>query len=114
MKSFRLTGLIFLLSTLPVISQTSSIQSKIDRIIRCQDQRLVDDSMLIRFCSDSDSIVRERAVLSFGSIQDTSVIPLLLDCLTNDHNSRVRYAAAFSIGQTASQLSEKGREKLEN
>jgi len=74
----------------------------------------VDDSTIIRFCNDPDPVVRERAVLSFGSIQDTSVIPLLLDCLTNDQNSRVRYAAAFSIGQTGSQLSDKGREQLEH
>lgn len=74
----------------------------------------MDDSTIIRFCSDPDPIVRERAVLSFGSIQDTSVIPLLLDCLTNDQNNRVRYAAAFAIGQTGSQLSDKGREELEH
>ena len=74
----------------------------------------MDDSTIIRFCSDPDPIVRERAVLSFGSIQDTSVIPLLLDCLTNDNNIRVRYAAAFAIGQTGSQLSDKGREELEH
>ena len=114
MKTFLLTGLFFLLSTLSVHSQTSLVQSKIDSILRCQDRRLVDDGMLIRFCSDPDPVVRERAVLSFGSIQDTSVIPLLLDCLTNDHDSRVRYAAAFSIGQTGSQLSNKGREELEH
>src|SRR5208283_1020819 len=115
MKSFIVVGVIFFICSLSLIVYgQSSTRSKIDRIIQYQDRRFVEDGTLIHFFNDPDPVVRERAVRAFGSIQDTSVIGALLDRLTYDQDDRVRYAAAFALGQTGSQLSGQSREKLEH
>jgi len=89
-------------------------RDKLEMIMRFQDERTVHDGKLISFFTDPDPVVRERAVRSFGSIQDTSVITLLVDRLTFDNSSSVQAAAAFAIGQTAGSLSKKARAELEH
>jgi cyclophilin family peptidyl-prolyl cis-trans isomerase/HEAT repeat protein len=88
-------------------------QEKIELILRYQDLRTVHDGTLKNFLSDRDSVVRERATLAFGSIQDTSVMSLLVQQLT-DKSPAVQYAAAFAIGQTGNFLSPLSKERLEH
>jgi len=76
---------------------------KLRLILRIQDLRTVHDTGLTRLLYDPDTLVRERAVLACGSIQDTAVLPDLLNNLT-DAPAPVQAAAAFAIGQTASML----------
>jgi cyclophilin family peptidyl-prolyl cis-trans isomerase/HEAT repeat protein len=88
-------------------------RNKIELILRFQDTRTIHDGKLISFLSDPDPLVRERAVRAYGSIQDTSILNLLVENLS-DRNPDVQFAAAFAIGQTASQLSRKSREILQH
>jgi cyclophilin family peptidyl-prolyl cis-trans isomerase/HEAT repeat protein len=87
-------------------------QGKVEQILRIQDLRTPHDSTLIHLLSDSDPLVRKRAVLACGSLQDTSVLGLLTRALT-DPEPEVQHAAAFAIGQTGTQLSIHGKELLE-
>jgi len=86
---------------------------KLELIMRMQDTRTIHDGKLISFLADRDSVVRERAVRAFGSIQDTGVIHLLVEKLF-DRSVSVQYAAAFAIGQTAGFMSETNRRRLEH
>ncbi len=88
-------------------------RDKIETILRLQDLRNLSDSKLVNLLFDQDSIVREKATLAYGSIQDTSVLHLLVKNL-NDPAISVRKAASFSISQTALILSLEGRKKLED
>ncbi|HXF99652.1 MAG TPA: peptidylprolyl isomerase [Bacteroidota bacterium] len=65
-------------------------------ILTAQDLR--DAAALLPFLRNDDANIRAQAAFACGSIQDTSHIPLLADLLT-DENHRVRYAAAFALGQ---------------
>ncbi|HYQ86016.1 MAG TPA: peptidylprolyl isomerase [Bacteroidota bacterium] len=87
-------------------------RAKTETILRIQDTRTIHDGKLISLMTDPDAAVRERAVHAFGSIQDTSVINLLVDRLVNDGDPKVQSEAAFAIGQTAGQLSSPRRERL--
>ena len=87
-------------------------QAKIELIQKVQDLRTPHDGTLISYLSDFDPLVRERAVLAFGSIQDTSVLGLLTAALT-DPRPEVQNTAAFALGQTGTQLSVHGRQALE-
>ena len=87
-------------------------REKIETILEIKDLRTVHDGKLIQLLSDDDPVVRERATLAFGSIQDTSVLDLLVVNLT-DTDQRVQRAAAWAIGQTATMLSPRGRESLQ-
>jgi peptidylprolyl isomerase len=93
--------------------QLKKRQEKIELILRYQDLRTVHDGTLKKFLSDPDPVVRERATLAFGSIQDTSVMSFLVQQLT-DNNPNVQYAAAFAIGQTGNFLSSASKERLEH
>ena len=68
-----------------------------------KDRRLPDS--LYQFFSSPNEVYREEAVLAFASIQDSSGIGALGKML-NDESSRVRAAAAFSMGQIKSSLTE--------
>ncbi|MBI5215977.1 MAG: peptidylprolyl isomerase [Ignavibacteriae bacterium] len=92
---------------------TKERSEKIEQILRLQDTRTPHDARLKEFLTDRDELVRERATLAYGSIQDTSVLPLLVTNML-DENEDVGFAAVFAIGQTASILSRKGREKFEH
>lgn len=85
---------------------------KLQTIMKIQDSRSIVDGILTKFLSDPDTLIRERATLAYGSIQDTSVLYLLVRNL-DDPSYNVRKAAAFSIGQTALMLSYEGRKKFE-
>jgi peptidylprolyl isomerase len=87
-------------------------RSKLEIILRSQDTRTIHDGTLIHLLSDRDETVRKAAVHAFGSIQDTSVIHLLVDRLANDESRAVQTEAAFAIGQTAGQLSQPARQTL--
>jgi len=77
---------------------------KIRQILRIQDLRTPHDGALREYLYDPDTLVRRRAVLACGSLQDTSLIYDLLNNL-KDAPLPVQTAAAFAIGQTASLLS---------
>ena len=80
---------------------------KLEIILRMQDTRTIYDGKLVSFLSDDDPIVREKAILAFANIQDTSVINLLVDRLADN-------GAAFAIGQTAGHLSRKNKQALQH
>ncbi|MCC6396558.1 MAG: peptidylprolyl isomerase [Bacteroidetes bacterium] len=88
-------------------------REKVEAILRIQDRRTTHDGKLVSLLSDSDPLIRERAVRAFASIQDTQAIPLLTGRLA-DPDWRVQEAAAFAIGQTAIALSQEARMRLEN
>ncbi|HEV8537588.1 MAG TPA: HEAT repeat domain-containing protein, partial [Bacteroidota bacterium] len=88
-------------------------QDKLELILQLQDRRTIHDGKLIHFLTDDNPLVRERAVRAYGSIQDTSILSLLVDRLTNDKPD-VELSAAFAIGQTAGLLSKKSRETLQH
>ncbi|HLX12066.1 MAG TPA: peptidylprolyl isomerase [Bacteroidota bacterium] len=76
------------------------------------DQRINNDQTLRLMLSDSDAVVRERAASAYGSLQDTTALPLLLKCLTMDPDSGVSVAAAFAIGETGGFLCDSSKDKL--
>ena len=86
---------------------------KIRLILHLQDQRVEHSDTLIRFFHDPDPVVRARVALSYGSLQDTSVLPFLLDLLS-DQDSEVERNAAFAVGQTAGLISENSRVSLQH
>ena len=88
-------------------------RDKIELILRLQDLRVPSDGRLAALLSDDDPVVRRRATLACGSLQDTSVIGLLTRALT-DPDSATDAAAAFALGQTGIRLSERSRESLEH
>ncbi|HEY0740436.1 MAG TPA: HEAT repeat domain-containing protein, partial [Chryseosolibacter sp.] len=75
------------------------------KITNLQDRRL-SDSLTTYFTSEN-AAVRERAVLAFASVQDSSVVGKLTQVLTTDADTSVRIAAATALGQTRSRESEK-------
>jgi cyclophilin family peptidyl-prolyl cis-trans isomerase len=88
-------------------------RENLESILRVQDLRTPHDGKLISLLTDEDPVVAERATLAYGSIQDTTVLPLLQRNLTQGPGS-VQLAAAFAIGQTGTQLSLSGRQQLEH
>jgi peptidylprolyl isomerase len=115
MRSF----LAFLFVPALLLAQSSSQdslkerESKIEIILRTQDLRTPHDGKLISFLSDGDPAVRERAVRAYASIQDTSVLARIVRLLT-DADPQVELSAAFSLAQTAAQLSKPSRQTLEH
>jgi cyclophilin family peptidyl-prolyl cis-trans isomerase len=100
---------------LPVASRAGSDNrsDKLDIILRQQDSRMLYQSGIRALLSDTDRVVREHAVRSFGSIQDTAFIPELLERLMTD-TVPVQLSAAFAIGQTATLLGDPGKRALEH
>ena len=88
-------------------------RDKIEAILRIQDRRTIHDGSLVAAISDPDPVVRERALLAYGSLQDTSVLNLLTEAL-RDPVQAVQEMAAFAIGQTGTQLSPGGRRRLDD
>ncbi len=89
-------------------------RAKIDQILRYQDTRSIHNGTLISLLTDNDKAVRERAARAFANIQDTSVMSLLVDRLTEDPDADVQAEAAFAIGQTAGQLGRNSRRTLQH
>jgi cyclophilin family peptidyl-prolyl cis-trans isomerase/HEAT repeat protein len=119
MKSLLMLLFIFIISN-NLLSQKidkkvlEERQDKLDVILQMQDTRTIYDGKLVSFLTDIDPVIRARAVLAFGSIQDTSVISLLVDRFTFDTDPQVRMMVAFAIGQTAGLLSKKSRQTFEH
>ena len=87
-------------------------RENLEAIERIQDLRSPHDGKLLSLLGDDDEAVRERATLAYGSIQDTTVLPLLTRNLTSGSAS-LQLAAAFAIGQTGTLLGMPGRQQLE-
>lgn len=87
-------------------------REKLRTVMQVQDLRTPHDGELVAALSDPDPLVRERAVLAFGSLQDSAVIGPLTALLTDD-GPAIQEAAAFALGQTGTALSPRGREQLE-
>jgi peptidylprolyl isomerase len=111
--------LLVILFTTVIYSQQSQEEARLKKqrdnlelIMRFQDLRTIHDGKLISFLSDSDAIVKRKATYAFGSIQDTSVLHLLIRNLL-DPDDTVQAAAAFAIGQTGTMLGTKGKKDLE-
>ena len=88
-------------------------RTKIEDILRIQDTRTIHDARLVALLGDADPVVRNRATLACGSLQDTSLLPLLIRNLT-DKDAAVQNTAAFAIGQTGVMLGERSRAELEH
>ena len=88
-------------------------RDKIEIILRIQDSRTPHDGKLVNLLSDEDPSVRERATLAYGSIQDSTAIPMLTNALT-DPSQAVQLAAAFALGQIGAQLGTRSRQQLEH
>ncbi|MEW6510689.1 MAG: peptidylprolyl isomerase [Bacteroidota bacterium] len=86
-------------------------QQKIEEILRLKDLRTPYRNKLLALLSDGDNAVRREATLAYGTLQDTTVISLLVRNLT-EADPLTQEAAAFAIGQTATMMSEQGREEL--
>ncbi len=86
-------------------------REKLRMVLRIADLRVSGDSLFREMLYDRDTVVRQRAVAACGSIQDTALLPDLLNNLT-DSPLPVQEAAAFAIGQTAQELSPGARERL--
>jgi len=86
---------------------------KIEDILRIQDMRTPFDGKLVGLLSDKDPVVRRRATLAYGSLQDSTAIGLLTHNLTDD-DPDIQNVAAFALGQTGSCLGERGRKELEH
>jgi peptidylprolyl isomerase len=120
MRGITAIALLLLASALSVNAQESAADKarerkiKIRTILEIQDRRTIHDGRLIEFLSDPDDIVRARAVMAYGSIQDTTVISLLVERFQHDGNPDVEGAASFAIGQTGSILSRTGRDALQH
>ena len=70
--------------------------SKLARILRAADRRIVDDDLRALLADENES-VRAKAVLALGQIGDASSGPDL-ERATHDPAARVRARAAFSLG----------------
>jgi len=101
-----------LLAQIPSAEVDRVRRDKIETILRIQDLRTPFDSKLVALLGDGDPIVRRRATLAYGSLQDTTQIPLLTHNFTTADEA-TEEAAAFALGQTGTRLSERGRRDLE-
>lgn len=97
----------------PEDEQARIRREKLEEIMRLQDLRTPFDNRLVGLLADEDPVVRNRATIAYGSLQDTSVIGLLTRNLT-DPDIGTQNAAAFALGQTGTALSEAGRRELEH
>lgn len=117
MKLTYLYLLSFILINSIIFAQKSNDetrQKKIEIILQMQDTRTIHDGKLISFLTDTDAVVRAKAVIAFGNIQDTSTLSLLVDKLTEDPDSAARFNAAFAIGQTANLLSNNNKKQFQH
>jgi HEAT repeat protein/cyclophilin family peptidyl-prolyl cis-trans isomerase len=93
---------------------------KLKKISELEDKRSFGTGELLGYVSDPDPVVRQRAVVAMGRIQDPEALEALNGALS-DQDSTVRSAALFAIGQlrdrkfvsaVAEHLSFNGMEKL--
>lgn len=75
------------------------------KIANLQDRRNSDS--LVSYFSSENAVIRNRAVLAFASLQDSSAVAKLTNILATDADTTVRISAAIALGQTRSRESEK-------
>lgn len=115
----RILFALLALGVLPVLAQDDPAAirrvraDKIEAILRVQDRRTLHDGKLTSLLSDDDPLVRRSAHIAYGSIQDSTALPLLIRGLA-DPDIGVQEAAAFAIGQTGAGLSLARRADLEH
>ncbi len=115
MRSLPLLLLVLLCTSTyaqPDAERARKRQEKLESILRIQDRRTTHDGKLISLLGDADPFIRERATRAYGSIQDSTALPLLIARL-DDPDPRVQEAAAFAIGQTAVTVSPPRQASLE-
>jgi cyclophilin family peptidyl-prolyl cis-trans isomerase/HEAT repeat protein len=88
-------------------------EEKIEVILRIKDRRTLHDGKLLSLLSDADPVVRRKAFLAYGSIQDSTALGVLTQGLS-DPDRAVQTTAAFALGQTGSLLSPASRAALEH
>ena len=93
MHTFCLLLLLILAAPSDTSLALSPKSAKIRTILLLQDQRRGTDPRLASFLADSDATVRERALVACANIQDTLLLPGLLERL-QDASAAVREAAA--------------------
>jgi cyclophilin family peptidyl-prolyl cis-trans isomerase len=88
-------------------------EEKIEAILRIQDLRSPRDSRLSTLLQDTDPLVRERSLLAYANLRDTSAIGLMTNAL-RDVDIRVQRVASFAIAQTGAVMSPNGRKAIEH
>jgi cyclophilin family peptidyl-prolyl cis-trans isomerase/HEAT repeat protein len=88
-------------------------REKLRTILEIRDLRSTRDALLREYLYDPDSLVRVRATLAYGSLQDTTALQDLVNNLV-DGPAGVQEAAAFAIGQTAGLLAPASLAELEH
>ncbi|MGH7742860.1 MAG: HEAT repeat domain-containing protein, partial [Candidatus Eiseniibacteriota bacterium] len=84
----------------PVARSASAASSPPRDIAIAEDQRRASDQAIQQALASRDPVLRARAVLALGRIQDsTSVTPLIAAC--RDSDGEVRREAVFALGQVA-------------
>jgi peptidylprolyl isomerase len=78
-------------------ASTADLLEAIDRI---EDARWDSAGALVRLASDADPVVRRRAVIALGRLQERSALPVLFRAL-RDSVEAVAVEAAFAAGQMA-------------
>ena len=74
------------------------------RLADFQDRRMADS--LLPFIEHPDAQYREQALIALGSVQDSTKVQQIA-LMLGDSEARVRYAAAFALGQTRCRQSER-------
>jgi HEAT repeat protein len=76
-----------------------------------EDRRKLEGGELIRFLSSSDAILRARAALAIGRLQDSTTV-VALRPLLRDRVAAVREEAAFALGQIGHRSARHDLERL--
>ena len=75
-----------------------ALLTPLQRIAKAEDQRTLAGGMLARYLADPATVLRRRAVLAVGRLQDTAGTALLLPLL-QDADAEVQREALFALGQ---------------
>lgn len=73
-------------------------QNTLLHILHAEDQRIIDDRLL-NLLNDSDPHLRRRVAIALGRIGEFSAVAPLASLLEKEHDSQVRDAIVFGIGE---------------
>ncbi|MEW6730973.1 MAG: HEAT repeat domain-containing protein [Acidobacteriota bacterium] len=82
----------------PLLHRDNSAQQLYLRMLKWEDQRIVEKELL-SFLDTTHAGVRRRAALTLGRIGDKSATMRLSESVTDDANPKVREYAAFALGE---------------